>query len=67
MATEESGTPRVNLMEQFLKEFRERYVEEHGEEPSEELLEEARTKILLNLAKEDRDRNRELYDELAKE
>lgn len=69
MATDEEHRENQpgNLLDELLAEVREQYVEEHGEEPSEEFLEEARTEILLTLARRERDKHRDVYDALADE
>lgn len=65
MATQDRG-PR-NLMGEILAKVEERYVEEHGEEPPEEFVEEARRRILEEVAQQNRDAHRDIYDALADE
>ena len=60
-------TPQFNLLELLMDRVRERYREKHGEVPSDSFMEEARREALLQLAKERRDENREIYDALAGE
>ena len=60
-------TPQFNLLELLIAQVRERYREEHGEDPPESFMEEARRKAILELARELRNQNREIYDALADE
>ena len=60
-------TPQFNLLELLMDRVRERYREEHGEDPPESFMEEARRKAILELARELRNQNREIYDALADE
>lgn len=62
----DASSPR-NLFDELLEQFRAKYVEEHGEEPPEEIIDEARTALLSEIAREKRDEHREIYDALAKE
>lgn len=54
-------------MQEALSRIREQYVEEHGEEPSDEFLQEARRKVVLEVARQDREEHRDIYDALADE
>lgn len=65
MATQGRG-PR-NLMDEMLAKVKERYVEEHGEEPPEEFMKDARRRILKEVAQQNRDAHRDIYDALANE
>lgn len=67
MAADDEGSVNENVMERLVSRFREIYVEKHGEEPSEEIIQAARRKLLLTAAEKERDRNRDIYDELARE
>lgn len=66
MASKDERT-EGNFLQEALGRIRERYVEEYGEEPSDEFMEEARRKIILEVARQDRDEHREIYDALAEE
>jgi hypothetical protein len=63
----ENSEPKPNTMERALDTIRKQYVEEHGEEPSDEFIEEARRRIILGVARQDREAHREIYDALADE
>lgn len=65
MATQ--GRDSGNLMDEMLEKVEERYVEEHGEQPPEEFMEDARQWILKEVAQQNRDKHRDIYDALAKE
>jgi hypothetical protein len=67
MATEERDPGPRNLMEDLLGRVKQMYREEHGEEPPEEFIEEARRRIVLEAAEQDRNEHREIYDKLADE
>lgn len=64
---DESSESKSNAMEEALGTIRKKYVEEHGEEPSDEFMENARRRIILGVAKQDRDEHRDVYDALADE
>ena len=66
MASKDERT-KGSFLQEALGRIRERYVKEHGEEPSDEFMEEARRKIILEVARQDRDEHREIYDALAEE
>lgn len=63
----EKSNSQQNTLQRALDTVRERYVEEHGEEPSDEFMEEARRKIILGVARKDREEHRDIYDALADE
>lgn len=67
MATEGERSVNENVMERLVSRFRELYVEKHGEEPSEEVVRAARRELLLTAAEKERDRNRAIYEALARE
>ncbi|PSP77087.1 hypothetical protein BRC81_10665 [Halobacteriales archaeon QS_1_68_20] len=62
----DASSPR-NLFDELLEQFRTRYAEEHGENPPEEVMEEARTALLREVAREKREEHRDIYDALARE
>lgn len=67
MAVDKESRSQRNLMKEYLVDVRESYIEENGEEPSDEFMEEARAKIIQEVAKRKRDANRDIYDALADE
>lgn len=61
------GRDSENLMDEMLETVEERYVEEHGEQPPAEFMEEARQWLLKEVAQQNRDAHRDIYDALADE
>lgn len=67
MAVDEEQDSPHNLMPKLLEDVRELHIGEHGEEPPSEFMKKARQRIVQEVAKQNREKHRDIYDALADE